>query len=86
MLPLPLLQAGELAVWWVLCGLLIGAYDPAKTRGDVVRALTAAAQTWVVSCALLLGGLAFLRNVLDFGPGLMQIELDFFTGSFSVWS
>ena len=83
-LPLPLLQAGELAVWWVLCGLLIGAYDPAKTRGDVVRALTAAAQTWVVSCALLLGGLAFLRNVLDFGPGLMQIELDFFTGSLSV--
>ena len=52
-LPLPLLQAGELAVWWVLCGLLIGAYDPRKTRGDVVRALTAAAQTWVFSCALL---------------------------------
>ena len=32
----------------------------------------------------MLGGLAFLRNVLDFGPGLMQIELDFFTGSLSV--
>ena len=83
-LPLPLLQAGELAVWWVLCALAIGAYDPRKTRGDVVTALTAAAQTWVFSCALLLGGLAFLRNVLDFGPGLMQIELDFFTGSLSV--
>ena len=29
---------------------------PSRTRGDVVRALTAAAQTWVFSCALLLGG------------------------------
>ena len=78
----PLAQGSLLALTWVALALTSGSYKFSCTRA-LPDSLRTAAQTWLVSSALLICGLSLLETA-GMGPGASAAETSFIFGSATV--